>query len=81
MDVVQAPVALTTGCDSRVPLLITWLPRGDADVMSKRALSCGWSLTGNHHGAMCGSFIASASSGSAKNGRSPSQATLPGVPW
>ena len=52
-----------------------------AKVTSKVALSRGWSLAGNHHGAMCGSLVAVASSGSDSHGRSPPYRTDAGRPW
>ena len=45
-----------------VPLAITWLAFGTVMLMLIGALSSGWSLAGNHHGAMCGWFIATTSS-------------------
>ncbi len=46
---------------TRRPLAMTCLPRGTVIAMSTSALSSGWSLAGNHHGAMCGWFIATTS--------------------
>ena len=39
--------------------------------MSISALSCGWSLAGNHHGAMWGSFMVTTSWSLASQLRSP----------
>ena len=47
--------------ETRRPLATTCLPRGTVIVMSTRALSSGWSLDGNHHGAMCGWFMVTTS--------------------
>jgi hypothetical protein len=54
-----------------LPLAITSRPAGTVVLMSKSALSIGWSLAGNHHGAMCGWFIATASWSSASQFASP----------
>jgi hypothetical protein len=40
---------------------MTSRPCGTRIRTSTIALSCGWSLLGNHHGAMCGSFIVTTS--------------------
>jgi hypothetical protein len=50
-------------------------------VTSKAALSRGWSLAGNHHGAMCGSLVAIASWSLSIQGNSPLTPMLRGVPW
>ena len=50
---------------------MTCLPRGTVIVMSTRALSSGWSLDGNHQGAMCGWFMATTSWSLASQLRSP----------
>ncbi len=43
------------------PLETTCWSPGTVTRIDIRALSSGWSLLGNHHGAMCGSLTASAS--------------------
>ncbi len=48
--------------DTSRPLEIACFPAGTVILMSKRALSDGWSLAGNQYGAMCGSLTASTSS-------------------
>ena len=53
------------------PLAIPCWPLGTVTLMANFALSCGWSLLGNHHGAMCGWFIATTSERSASQLRSP----------
>ena len=52
------------------PLATTLRSSGTVMWMSKDALSSGWSLAGNHHGAMCGSFMVTTSSRSASQLRS-----------
>src|SRR3546814_8476542 len=44
------------------------------------ALSRGWSLAANHQGAICGSFIAIISPVVRRNGRSPFQLSVEGLP-
>ena len=44
------------------------------------ALSRGWSLAGNHHGAMCGSFMVTTSRSSASQLLSPRYVAAPGRP-
>ena len=56
---------------TRRPLATTCLPRGTVTRMSTSALSRGWSLAGNHHGAMCGWFMVTTSWSLASQLRSP----------
>jgi hypothetical protein len=66
---------------TRSPPLIACRPSGTRSTTSNVALSRGWSLAANHHGATCGSPRAVASSGSATHGRAPPYETEPGRPW
>ena len=63
------------------PLATACRPRGTRTCMSKVALSRGWSLAGNHQGAMCGSPMVDHLAGVATQGRSPAYAARPGRPW
>ena len=75
----RGPVARTFR-PTRWPFATTCLPCGTVMWRSTRALSRGWSLAGNHHAAMCGSFIVTTSWRLASQFRSPSQAMRPGFP-
>src|SRR5687767_3608060 len=63
-----------------VPLLIACWPVGTETAMSKVALSRGWSLAGNHHGAICGSLVAIVSAVEETQGRLPRCVMSPGRP-
>jgi hypothetical protein len=67
---VVASPPLTTRSTSE-PLEITFRCFGTVIRTSMVALSRGWSLAGNHHGAMCGSFIVTTSRSSASQLRWP----------
>ena len=56
------------------------LPRGTVMLMSISALSVGWSLAGNHHGAMWGSSIVTTSCSSACHLLSSRYCSSPGTP-
>ena len=62
------------------PLATTFFPDGTVIEMSISALSAGWSLEGNHHGAMWGWFIATTSWRSASQLLSPSYERRCGSP-
>ena len=66
--------------ETRAPLLTTSLPSGTVMLTSIRALSDGWSLAGNHHGAMCGSSTVTTSCSSACQLLSPRYSASAGVP-
>ena len=59
---------------------MTSLPFGTVMWMSNDALSRGWSLAGNHHTAMCGSFMVTTSEVLASQLRSPFDASAAGTP-
>ena len=59
---------------------MTSRPRSTVVETSKVALSLGWSLPGNHHGAMCGWFIATTSRSLASQLRSPAYFFPSGLP-
>ena len=66
--VASAPLTTRSTCE---PLEITLCCFGTVIRTSIVALSRGWSLAGNHHGAMCGSFIVTTSRASASQFLSP----------